>query len=141
MLRSSGGRVRRGAEASWARRALGGAAAAAALASALACAAKQRVPLDCVPRGVEIYVDEELLAGYPVWVNLRADQAHKIKFRGPGYEPVLVVLDPRESEEGTELLVLELGREVPEYPAAELCTHLRFVPIYKELEIEVESPR
>jgi hypothetical protein len=117
-----------------------GAALAAALAS-LGCAPRQRVPLDCVPRGVEIYVDEEVLAGYPLWVTLRSDEPHKIKFRGPGYEPILVVLDPRESEEGSELRVLELGSDAREYPAHELCTRLRFVPVHKELEVELEKAR
>jgi len=117
-----------------------GAALAAALLG-LACAPKQRIPLDCVPRGVEIFVDEEALAGYPIWVELRADEAHKIKFRGPGYEPVLVVLDPVESEEGSQLRVLELGRAAAEYPVDELCARLRFVPVHKELEVELEEPR
>jgi hypothetical protein len=118
--------------------------ARAALAVALlglGCAPRQRVPLDCVPRGVEIFVDEEVLAGYPIWVELRADEAHKIKFRGPGYEPVLVVLAPRESEEGSQLRVIELGRASAEYPVDELCARLRFLPVHKELEVELEEPR
>ena len=115
-----------------------GVALAAALLS-LGCAPKQRVPLDCVPRGVEIFVDEEALAGYPIWVELRSDEAHKIKFRGPGYEPVLVVLDPVGSEAGSQLRVLELGRDGAEYPADELCTRVHFVPVHKELEVELED--
>ena len=116
--------------------------AGVALAAALlgvGCAPKQRVPLDCVPRGVEIFVDEEALAGYPIWVELRADEANKIKFRGPGYEPVLVVLDPVESEDGSQLRVLELGRDGAEYPVNELCARVRFVPVHKELEVELEE--
>ncbi len=124
----------------FARCVLGAAGIAASLAGP-GCASRQRVPLDCVPHGVEIYVDEEVLEGYPLWVNLRSDRAHTIKFRGPGYEPVLVVLDPRESEDGSELAVLDLGRDAPEYPAGELCTRLHFVPVHKELEIELEGPR
>ena len=133
--------VRAGRAGSLLRAGPGLAAVAVAAVLGLACAPMQRVRLDCGPQGVEIFVDEDALEGYPLWVNLPSDRAHKIMFRGPGYEPVLVVLDPRETEDGSRLDVVELGRESRQYPADELCAQLHFVPIHKELEMQLEDPR
>ena len=58
-----------------------------------ACAHRQTIRLDCVPKDVTIYLDKVPLEGVPDSVDLRTDQPHILFFRGEGYEPTMVVLE------------------------------------------------
>jgi hypothetical protein len=91
-------------------------------------ASKQQIPLDCVPREVEIYVDGELLKDRPDAVSLTRDESHKIYLKRPGYAPELLVLAPQPGPDGTNRLL-----------AADVCVDLVPVGVDRELTIEGES--
>lgn len=69
-----------------------------------ACAAKQRVTLDCLPEHVTIFVDGQRLESDQNSVELDSDKPHLVMFRAPGYKPRMVVIDTDQSSEGTPLL-------------------------------------
>ena len=70
---------------------------ALALLAISACAHKQTIRLDCVPKDVTIYLDKVPLDRVPDSIDLRTDQPHVLFFKGEGYEPVMVVLEIEES--------------------------------------------
>jgi hypothetical protein len=99
-----------------------------ALAIGVACAAKQRVPLDCVPEEVTVFVDQRALEELPESLELRSDQAHKVFLKGPGYEPQLIVLEPRRDESGKTTLQPD-----------RICVELVPVGVDRQLTLEVEE--
>jgi hypothetical protein len=64
----------------------------------------QRVRIECVPEQVQVYVDGRLLEDDEFEVSLRKDEPHKIFVKGAGYEPQLVVLEPRVDADGNQTL-------------------------------------
>jgi hypothetical protein len=104
-------------------------AAIAAVALALACAPKQRIPLDtCVTEEVVVFVDGRLLEDAQGYVELRSDQPHKLYFKRPGEPPHLVVLEVDPDAEGKPRLV-------PPDP----CREVLAVGLDRELTIEVDE--
>ena len=97
----------------------------AALALA-ACAAKQKIALECVPEEVVIYVDGERLEGTPSEIALRRDQPHTLYFKGPGLVPELVVLNSEEVDGKATL------------SPSEVCVKPRYVQMGRELEMEID---
>lgn len=93
----------------------------------VACAPKQRVPLECVPEEVTVYVDQRALGEHPDALELRADEPHKIYFKGPGYEPQLIVLEPEYDENGE-----------PRLAPDRICVELVAVGVERQLDVEVE---
>ena len=87
MQRGLAGRLRRGVVS---------VALVVAMGSFVACAPKQRVPLDLGPGAVELYVDGRRVEGLPNELELRSDRDHKLFVKRPGYLPELVVLESRE---------------------------------------------
>ncbi len=84
--------------------------------------------IECVPEQVNVYVDGRLLeAAEADELILRTDEPHKIFVKGPGYEPRLVVLEPRTDAEGHT----SLGPDA-------LCIEVVPVGVHRQLEIEVE---
>jgi len=102
--------------------------AVATSATVAACAAKQRVPLDCVPQEVTVFVDQRALEELPESLELRSDRPHKIFLKGPGYEPQLIVLEPRRDESGRTAL----------HPDR-ICVELVRVGVDRQLTLEVEE--
>jgi hypothetical protein len=102
--------------------------AVATLAAGVACAAKQRVPLDCVPDEVTVYVDQRALEAVPETLELRSDRPHKVYLKGPGYEPQLIVLEPRRDEGGRTTL----------HPDR-ICVELVPVGVDRQLTLEIEE--
>ncbi len=98
--------------------------------SPLACAPRQRVPIDpeCSPQELTVYVDGEALDEVPTELTLRSDEPHKIFFKAPGHQPQLVVLDPQRLEDG------RIGLQPDE-----ICVELVPVAVGRELEIEIEE--
>lgn len=96
------------------------------LAWAAACASTQQVRVACVPEPVEVYVDGRLLDGTSV--TLRSDLPHKIYAKGPGYEPRLIVLEPRVGPDGE----LRLDAE-------DVCVEPVPIGVGRRLEIEAEE--
>jgi len=94
--------------------------------TALACATKQRLALDCVPHEVEVYVDGRKLERTPEAIELRADRAHTVFFKGGGYRPHMVVLSSEDVD----------GE--PRLSPADICTEAVFVETRPEVQIEVE---
>ena len=110
-----------------------GSAAIAVLigAATFACAARQHVPLDCLPAEVTVYIDGERLAETPDALELDPAEPHVVMFRGEGYASQMVVLETREDAEGRPVLVPE-----------SLCIELVPVGMDRQLEIEIEgTPR
>jgi hypothetical protein len=107
-----------------------GAALLLPAALAAGCAARQRVPLDpaCTPKEVTLYVDGEALDEVPRELVLSRDRPHKLYFKGPGYRPQLVILDPQELEDG------RTG-----FAPGELCVELVPVALDRRLEVGVEE--
>ena len=100
---------------------------ALALLAVCACAHKQTIPLDCVPKDVTIYLDKVPLDRNPDSIALRTDQPHVLFFKGEGYEPVMVVLDIEETADG------------PALSPRDLCFELNLAKRKRELEIEIEE--
>jgi hypothetical protein len=92
-----------------------------------ACAHKQTIRLDCVPKDVTIYLDKVPLDHVPDSVALRTDQPHVLFFKGEGYEPMMVVLDTEETADGPAL-----------FPR-DLCFDLNLAKRKRDLEIEIEE--
>lgn len=96
---------------------------------ALGCAARQQFPLsECVTEEMVVYVDGRLLAENPDVLELRADEPHKLYFKRPGHEPVLVVLESRPDHDGR-----------PRLEPADVCVELVPVGLERELTIEAEE--
>lgn len=93
---------------------------------AAGCAAKQTIPLDCVPKDVTIYVDKKPLESVPNEIDLRADRPHTLFFRGEGYEPTMLVLESVDSGQG------------PTLTPGNVCVELNFVERNRDVEIEIE---
>jgi len=100
--------------------------AVCALAACAACAAKQKIPLDCIPKEVVVYVDGERLDELPPELDLRRDRPHTIFLKGPGIAPELVVLS---SEEVAGVSTLS---------PASVCVHPRLLDVRRRLEIEID---
>ncbi len=92
-----------------------------------ACAHKQTIRLDCVPKDVTIYLDKVPLDHVPDSVALRTDQPHVLFFKGEGYEPMMVVFDTEETADG------------PALSPRDLCFELNLAKRKRELEIEIEE--
>lgn len=105
--------------------ALAGAVTCAAL--TLGCAAKQAIPLHCIPEEVVVYVDGELLEEHPDVLELSVNEPHKLYFTRPGHEPQLIVLHSRASEDGRA-----------ELTPADVCVELTPVGLGRELTIEID---
>ena len=93
---------------------------------AVSCAPKQKIPLDCVPKDITIYVDKKPLDSVPDEIDLRADRPHTLFFRGEGYEPAMVVLESVDGERG------------PTLSPSNVCVELHFVERAQEIEVEIE---
>jgi hypothetical protein len=92
-----------------------------------ACAHKQTIRLDCVPKDVTIYLDKVPLDRVPDSIDLRTDQPHVLFFKGEGYEPTMVVLDIEETADG------------PALSPQDLCFELNLARRSRELELEIEE--
>jgi hypothetical protein len=92
-----------------------------------ACAHKQTIQLDCVPKDVTIYLDKVPLDRVPDSIALRTDQPHVLFFKGEGYEPTMVVLELEETADG------------PALSPRDLCFELNLSKRKRELEIEIEE--
>jgi hypothetical protein len=92
-----------------------------------ACAHKQTIRLDCVPKDVTIYLDKVPLDRVPDSIALRTDQPHVLFFKGEGYEPMMVVLETEETADG------------PALSPRDLCFDLNLEKRKRELEIEIED--
>lgn len=99
-----------------------------AVVAALACAPKQRIALDCIPKEVTVYVDGEALEKTPSEISLRSDQPHTLFVKGPGYQPEMIVLTSEEGPDGHQL------------SPAEVCVRPRYVGVRRELQVEIENP-
>jgi hypothetical protein len=100
---------------------------ALALLAVAACAHKQTIRLDCVPKDVTIYLDKVPLERVPDSIALRTDQPHVLFFKGEGYEPVMVVLELEETADG------------PALSPRDLCFELNLAKRKRELEIEIDD--
>jgi hypothetical protein len=100
---------------------------ALALLAVGACAHKQTIQLDCVPKDVTIYLDKVPLDRVPDSIALRTDQPHVLFFKGEGYEPTMVVLELEETADG------------PALSPRDLCFELNLSKRKRELEIEIEE--
>jgi hypothetical protein len=100
---------------------------ALALLAVGACAHKQTIQLDCVPKDVTIYLDKVPLDRVPDSIALRTDQPHVLFFKGEGYEPTMVVLELEETADG------------PALSPRDLCFELNLAKRKRELEIEIEE--
>lgn len=106
-------------------RAAGPLVAAVVITLAVACAPKQRIPLDLGPGAVELYVDGERAEGVPQEVELRSDRDHKLFVKRPGYVPELIVLETQEVDGAVAL-------EPPE-------VRIRLHPMIGDRQIQIEE--
>lgn len=98
---------------------------ALALLAVGACAHKQTIRLDCVPKDITIYLDKVPLDRVPDSIDLRTDQPHVLFFKGEGYEPTMVVLD------------IDEAADEPALSPRDLCFELNLAKRKRELEIEI----
>jgi hypothetical protein len=97
------------------------------LLAAGACAHKQTIRLDCVPKDVTVYLDKVPLERVPDSVDLRTDRPHVLFFKGEQYEPTMVVLDIEETADG------------PALSPRDLCLEFNLARRSRELELEIED--
>jgi len=100
---------------------------AAVVCLAAACAHKQTIPLDCIPKEVVVYVDGERLDELPSELDLRSDEPHTVFVKGPGIEPKLVVLTSEELEGRSWL------------SPSSICVQPRLLEVRRELEFEIDE--
>jgi hypothetical protein len=97
----------------------------------LACAPKQRVPIDVTPLSTSIYLDGQQLEAMPRELKLRSDRDHTLFFKSDGHRSELIVLrsdasdgKPRLEPAGVRLrlspldptgreLIIESGEDTP----------------------------
>jgi hypothetical protein len=91
-----------------------------------ACAPKQKIPLDCIPKEVVVYVDGERLDELPPELDLRSDEPHTVFVKGPGIHPELVVLSSSEVNGRMWL------------SPSSICIQPRLLEVRRELEFEIE---
>ena len=91
------------------------------------CASKQRIPLECVPKDVTIYVDKKQLDSVPDELELRTDEPHTLFFKRKGYESKLVVLDSQDTDVGPVLSPMDV------------CVELHFIEQSRNVQFEVEK--
>lgn len=91
-----------------------------------ACAPKQKIPLDCIPKEVVVYVDGERLDELPPELDLRSDEPHTIYWKGPGIESELIVL-----------ISEEVGGRSKLSPTS-VCLHPRLIEVRRELEFAID---
>ena len=101
-------------------------ALAAAILALSACAAKQRVSLECVPREVTVFVDGRALDETPAQIELSKDEPHTIFFKGGDYKPQMVVLESEEAEEGHRL------------SPPDVCTRTTFEKLTPKVQMEID---
>lgn len=94
---------------------------------AAACAPKQKITLDCIPKEVVVYVDGERLDELPTELDLRSDAPHTVFVKGPGIEPKLVVLTSEELEGRSWL------------SPSSICVQPRLLEVRRELEFAIEE--
>jgi len=94
-----------------------------------ACAAKQRIALDCIPKQVTVYVDRRAIEPGTREIELRTDEPHQVYLKAPGHEPRLVVLEPQTDANGRSVL----------HPP-DVCVELVRIGVDRELSVEVEKP-
>jgi len=98
----------------------------AAAAALVACAPKQKIPLDCVPEDVAIYVDGIRLEEVPSDLELRSDRPHTLYFKGADFMPELVVLNSEEVDGKARL------------SPSEVCVRPRYVRANRDLKVEID---
>lgn len=98
-----------------------------------ACAAKQRVALDCLPEQVTIFVDGERLEPNQDSVELASEKPHTVLFRAPGYAPRMIVIDSQAAADGTPLLH-------PTRVCADLVAHTPRMQRRLDLEVDHQPP-
>jgi hypothetical protein len=99
----------------------------AAIALALsACAAKQHVSLECVPRDVTVYVDGRALEDRPDEIELRSDEPHTVFFKGGDYKPQMIVMESEETPDGHRLSPVDV------------CTHTTFEKLDPRVQMEID---
>jgi hypothetical protein len=92
-----------------------------------ACAHKQTIRLDCVPKDVTIFLDKVPLDRVPDSIDLRTDEPHVLFFKGEAYEPTMVVLEIEETADG------------PALSPRDLCLEFNLARRNRELELEIED--
>jgi hypothetical protein len=92
-----------------------------------ACAHKQTIRLDCVPKDVTIYLDKAPLERVPDSIDLPTSEPHVLFFKGEGYEPTMVVLEIEETADG------------PTLSPRDLCLDLNLERRKRDLEISIED--
>ena len=98
-----------------------------------ACAAKQRVTLDCLPEGVTVFVDGRRLENTQDGVELESDRPHTVLFRAPGYRPRMVVIDTDHTSDGAPLLH-------PTHVCADLLARAPRMKRHLDLEVDDQPP-
>jgi hypothetical protein len=93
---------------------------------AAGCAARQRIPIDCVPEGATVYLDGKALEGVPEAIELDPEQPHTLYVKGDEIVPELVVLESREVDGKLRL------------SPAEVCVRPRAFRPRRELHVEID---
>ena len=94
--------------------------------SILGCATRQRIPIDCVPENVTVYLDGEALEEVPTAVELDPKRPHTLYFKGDEIVPELVVFETTDVD--------GVARLSPE----EVCVHPRVARARRVLRVEID---
>ena len=92
----------------------------------LSCATRQRIPIDCVPEDVTVYLDGEALEEIPTELELDPKRPHTLYFKSDEIVPELVVFESSEVDGAARLS--------PE----EVCVHPRTARARRVLRVEID---
>ena len=76
---------------------------------------KQKVKVESIPVGADIYMDGELIGTTPIVLSLQSDMTHEIHFQKKGYKPTKRYLDPIYKHEKQPYVQIGLAKDLGYY--------------------------
>ena len=76
---------------------------------------KQKVTIESIPSGSDVYMDGELIGKTPMVLSLRSDISHEIQFKKEGFKPSSEFLDPIYKHDKTPYVQFGLAKDLGYY--------------------------
>ena len=76
---------------------------------------KQKVTIESIPSGSNVYMDGELIGTTPMVISLRSDISHEIHFQKEGFKSTIEYLDPVSKYDKTPYVQFGLAKDLGYY--------------------------
>lgn len=76
---------------------------------------KQKVTVESIPSGSDVYMDGDLIGTTPMVLSLRSDISHEIHFKKEGFKSSIEYLDPIFKDDKTPYLQFGLAKDLGYY--------------------------